>query len=525
MVQKLPLLFNTVKHLKPVQVLHQVKYRLRKTGNLSAYEKNLSFEKIRLLSFQSLPPVQHHYLGNNNFSFLNIQKSFEGEIDWNFQKYGKLWNYNLQYFNFLLQENLSIEEKENLLLSLYEWLNKGLLPLEPYPSSLRIVNMIRFYSRNEKISGEVLSYLHAELNFLSKRLEYHLLGNHLLENGFALIMGGAFFDKESWSETGRKIIEEELREQILSDGGHFELSPMYHQIIFFRLLELIDWYSSYEAKTPSFEEFLRKRAAIMFSWLSKTSFSNGNIPHFNDSTTGIAYPNEYLFSYAKQLEITASQDPLGNSGYRAFNIGNYEIRIDVAQIGPTYQPGHAHADTLSFVLNYKNTPLFVEQGTSTYNIGERRATERGTAAHNTVVVAGKNQSEVWSGFRVGKRAKTKVTVDNQTELRAEHDGYKGLGIVHRRIFKFHNKRISIQDQVEGSPEHLKEFHLHFAPSMKVEQKNGIIEFDFGQLKFTGAKGLRIENYEMALGYNLYEKAKKLIVCFNGSLATEILFKE
>src|SRR5690606_7451185 len=194
------------------------------------------------LSFKKLPPVLISYLAENEFEFLNLKVKFTSGIDWKYQENGKLWNYNLQYANYLLQENLAVNTKKELILSLYQKLDQGLLPLEPYPASLRIINSIRFISHNHLNEKTLNSFIHAEVDFLSNRPEYHLLGNHLLENGFALIMGGAFFSNEKWLAQGREILESELNEQILSDGAHFELSPMYHQIMFFRILELIDWY-------------------------------------------------------------------------------------------------------------------------------------------------------------------------------------------------------------------------------------------------------------------------------------------
>ena len=75
---------------------------------------------------------------------------------------------------------------------------------------------------------------------------YYKLGNYLLANSKALIFSGLFFkgkESELWLVKGEKILNTEYKEQILKDGGHFELSPMYHAIITHYLLycyELID---------------------------------------------------------------------------------------------------------------------------------------------------------------------------------------------------------------------------------------------------------------------------------------------
>ncbi len=46
--------------------------------------------------------------------------------------------------------------------------------------------------------------------------------------------------------------------------------------------------------------------------------------------------------------------------------------IDIGQIGPSYIPGHAHADTFNFVMHAKGQPLFVDPGTSTYETNALR---------------------------------------------------------------------------------------------------------------------------------------------------------
>lgn len=526
MVKKFKLLFNTVKYLKRTQVLHQLKYRIKKAGTLATYNKLYSAKDIAYLSFKKLPPVYDSYLGNDEFEFLNLKVKFKSDIDWNFLEHGKLWNYNLQYCNYLLQDGLSLDKKKELILSLYDWLDKGKLALEPYPASLRINNIIRLCSLERIKEDSILSFIHAELDFLSKRPEYHILGNHLLENAFALVMGGAFFSNNIWFKQGKNILNEQLNEQILSDGAHFELSPMYHQIIFFRLLELIDWYSVFKNREQYFEKSLIYKAEEMSSWLRNITFNNGSIPHFNDSAEGISYSSKWLFEYADDLGIKSSNVPLSSSGYRKVDRGSYECRIDFGQVGPSYQPGHAHADALSFILNLNDKPLFVEKGTSTYQIGEIRNTERSTSAHNTVVVNQENQTNVWSGFRVAKRAEIEITKDLESEIAAFHDGYKKYGIVHKRSFQFQEHSILIQDVLEGNSKVSKEFHLHLSPGLdcRLEGNNVVISQNV-YLIFDGAINTRIEDYDMANGYNKYISSKKVVVLFNEILNTQILFKQ
>lgn len=523
MLPKLELLFNTVRHLKPKQIQYQLKYRLQEPKSFSSYKEEVALEQVRFLSFMQMPPIYSSYIEENHFSFLNITHDFKSEIDWDYQEYGKLWNYNLQYANYLLQKDVTLEEKLRLLRSLYLELESGNLKLEPYPVSLRTINTIRLLSKEKIKDRYLLENLYAELNFLSQRPEYHLLGNHLLENAFALLMGGAFFSELKWIKQGQKIVQVELAEQILADGAHFELSPMYHQIILFRLLELYDWYSEWYEKESQFEAFLKDKAENMLSWIKNISFKDGSIPHFNDSTDGIAFPTRWLLEYGKSLELSIPNRVLSDSGYRCINMGEFELRIDLAQIGPTYQPGHAHADNLSFVLNYNNQPIIVDTGISTYEKNTRRHIERSTVSHNTVSINGGNSSQVWSGFRVGKRAKTQIIEDKHNFLEASHNGFKGKE--HIRCFQQKQSYLLINDLVKSADvEDSVEGHLHFHPDVQVNLLDTTIVIN-NQLKLVikGAKRIELEDYMYASGYNRLHASKKLIYGFDKEV--EIIIME
>ncbi|NUL58768.1 hypothetical protein GJ612_24855, partial [Escherichia coli] len=140
---------------------------------------------------------------------------------------------------------------------------------------------------------------------LSQMLEFHLFGNHLFANAKALIFAGVFFSgkqAEYYLELGLNILDKELNEQILSDGGHFERSPMYHNIILNDILDLCNLAQVYEIV------HLRKRLNIwtakiykMLEFSSAMSHPDGNISFFNDSTFGISPTHSQLMLYAKSL--------------------------------------------------------------------------------------------------------------------------------------------------------------------------------------------------------------------------------
>lgn len=527
MLAKGRLLFNTVRHLKAKQLFYQLLYRVKKPRSLAEYNGYDPGRPLNYLSFTEQPPVYRTAGNGNSFTFLNLQVDFGKAVNWSFMEHGRLWNYNLQYANYLLQEDVEVPIRTEWINSLYASLMDESLPPEPYPASLRSINTIRFLSFHKINDKGISEALHAELDFLNQRPEYHLLGNHLLENAFALMMGGAFFSKKRWVQEGLKILRAELKEQTLSDGAHFELSPMYHQIILFRLLELIDWYTKWEGREESFLKFLLEKATAMLTWLENISFANGDIPLLNDSAPGIAFDTPFLKQYAERLGLRKNENiKLEESGYRKFSTHKYECVVDVAEVGPSYQPGHAHADALSFILNSHNKPLITEWGTSTYQIGKRRSLERSTAAHNTLVIDGQDQSEVWGGFRVARRASVRILTDKEKELEAIHNGYHRQGYIHKRSFKFEELGFTITDTVEGDAAEGVDinvyFHIHPDRVVKLDEQKVWLDNEIF-LEFTGSSDISLHKYNMADGFNQYKAGVTVKVKIQSLLTTNIRF--
>ena len=507
-------ILRTISHLKPIQVAYQLKYRLISPKPLAAYK--LSHSTFKLLSFFDTPNLKIAEVNGKafKFRFLNLSYTFEESIDWNYQAYGKLWNYNLQYMDWLKQETLPSEKKNFLAVDLYSKLWEGYLPLEPYPASLRIMNGIRYLSTSIEASHDLAIFIKAEVNFLTNRLEYHLLANHLLENAFAIYMAGCFFQDSNWLQLGDRLLRDELDEQILKDGAHYELSPMYHQIIFFRVLELM----AYENRESEFYSYVEEKAYKMLSWLKAITFRNGSIPHFNDSTDGIALTSLQLYKIAEDLGLEVKESfGLKESGYRKFVNDKFELIVDVHGISPAYQPGHAHADTFSFCLNFEDEPIIVDTGISTYNICSDRADERGTSAHNTVVINNSNSAEVWSGFRVGKRIETKLNVDKEKLLFASHKGYLNFGVEIKRKFDFSDYLIEISDSLSDKQDqaYLAESILHLHPSVEISSvlKSSIILNRNLEIMFKGQLGFQIEDSAYCIGFNKRAISKKIRIKF------------
>ena len=526
-MKKFYLLINTVRHLKPIQIHYRIKYFVRNrlgggkwnTKSIDKYKK-----KSSSLQFQEFIKNRTSFQPEQSFEFLNLRHSFECKIDWNFSEYGRLWTYNLNYFEFLHQEQISAKDGLELIDDFIKTIENNYTGLEPYPLSLRIINWIKFLAIHNILDSKYDNVLWLQLKILSKNKEYHLLGNHLLENGFALLFGAYFFHDSDLYKQAYTILRRELEEQILNDGTHFELSPMYHQIILYRLLDCINLISNNEWIADGLLSFMKEKAEKMTGWLSTISFSNGDIPFLNDASGDIAPSTSDLLAYAERLKIQSSILPLNESGYRKFKNNRIEAVLDVGAIGPTYQPGHAHADTFNIVLNVHAKPILVDTGCSTYEAGRIRDYERGTRAHNTVVLNNLNSSEVWASHRVGKRANVKILKDTPSQVKATHSGYRSLGITHERCVEIKNENIiRITDRLLSSPKSSGTAYFHLDNQIKdISIENDSIDLKGCKIIFHGAVNIEVQEYSQALGFNLRKQAKCIQISFNSELITELI---
>jgi len=220
-------------------------------------------------------------------------------------------------------------------------------------------------------------------------------------------------------------------------------------------------------------------------WLKTMIYNNEELSHFNDCANGIAPKYSELKHYANQLGLDLGIQKISNlnyhteSGFIIFENTNYHLIADVGHIGPDYLPGHAHADTLSFELAINGERTIVNSGTSVYGISLERLRQRGTAANSTIEIDGENSSEVWSGFRVARRAipfNVEISYNalqhNTIGFKASHDGYQRLNNTpsHTRSWFFNENEWIIEDEISGKNNNIiSRYYLH--PDLQVEDNN------------------------------------------------------
>jgi uncharacterized heparinase superfamily protein len=462
-------------------------------------------------------------IADGRFNFLNQTMLFKGEIEWHSDQVSQLWRYHLHYFDYvqpLLIQNACLPTSRAAqvfqdLATSWIYSNRKLRGdgWHPYTISLRVVNWFHALSGlplAPDFRETLLESLYGQVRFLFSDLELDVRGNHLLENLRALIWAGVAYEGKEpakWLDRGLSLLESETTEQILPDGGHFERSPSYQLIVLKNYLEIGLWLRRNRHEVPAWlDEAIRRMSNYLVAILPP----DGKLPLLKDTTYDTT-PNVqdvlaavalYLNHSAFKLTEVLGLYPLllfGMEGFQRFSAwpeisiiqatstvalqesGYYVIRsngdyliVDAGKVCPDYLPAHAHADLFTYEFHVAGKRIVVDSGVFEYQQGAWRDYFRSTSAHNTVDVSGQNQSEVWSSFRVARRAAFKVTFwkefSDHVILQASHDGYMRFqpSVVHRRTILWHTTGfLVVFDELLGRGDITARNYVHLHPDVSV----------------------------------------------------------
>ena len=504
---RLALLLRTLRYQKPRQLWGRLKREFR--------NRCRKFIRPGLPGGKSVMPRKLYlwkgegwgdaFPEGGRFRLLNLDRVYPSGVEWGDSHHGPLWHYTLNAFDwavFPLEKSLEALAYMDAFL---KDLPNNPVGMDPWPTSRRIQNWIRVLNREEvplRDRNRLAGALDAQARVVSRNLETHLLGNHLLENGLALMWAGYWLNNRRFLARSLRVLSAQLKKQILRDGGHEERSPMYHC----RLLEgLIS--SLYMVRNnpeiyrkSTFESVLAPAVEAMMGWTRAISFSDGSLPQVNDSAPGGAPSPAALEIRVHELGVPVRTPGLGESGYRRLVNHGLELLADVGPMGPDHNPGHGHCDALSFILHVNGHPLLVDTGTSSYDEPEVRFAERSTRAHNTVMVDGREQSEIWGKFRVGRRARIRDLSTGENYVEATHTGYDIMGIRHCRRLELYPNELRILDRVQGSPSRPCEANFHFHPRVPVNVTPESASWPGGRMTWGEGIGTAVE-CPVSAGFN------------------------
>jgi uncharacterized heparinase superfamily protein len=484
-VKRLLLYANTLRHLRLVQWLYMPLRRVQARLPLTSRQPGA----VRLTPAPALAAAAARLgvddgerVAGRAQAVLRREFTFLGRterlpvIEWDLRHVSHLWSYNLHYFDYaqdlawaqrLTGDARTADAFVELALS---WV-AGTQPgrgdgWEPYAVSLRLVNWIKACL----LLGDVIptaarrkleTSMALQAAWLERRLERHIQANHLQKNFHALAVAGLCLEGSAaarWRRTGLRGSWAAVREQVLADGGHYERSPMYHAVALQDFLELMALAAAAGERVP---EDVGARVGSMVDALGVLSRPAGSLHLFNDAAHGIAPSRAHLDRLAQAVlgRRVAAPDgavALPESGYYGYidGVRRERLLVDCGEPGPRHQPGHAHCGLLGFELDVAGRPLVVDAGVHGYDGDPFREYVRSTRAHNTVMIGGREQSEVWGTFRMARRARVLGagirTTAAGTVIKGRYRPYHARRSVHARRIEAGAGRWRITDRVEGA---------------------------------------------------------------------------
>lgn len=488
-LEKGKLLFYTVKNLKLVQIKGQFRKRFAKKRTHKKYIPAGRPADVHIVISEL--DEDENYLGR-----FDIEALMRNEIlllhekhglnkHWEVDTASHLWNYNLHYLEFAIplstkyKQTGEVQYREKCLAFINSWIkasDQSKDAYEPYTISLRIVNiLIALELLGEKDTEAIYCSLFEQYHYLRGHLETALLANHYLENLKTLVLGSVLFQDMKAYRRYYHLFLEQIEEQILPDGLHFERSLMYHKIILEDVLRVYTVLMS--AGLTEDAKKLRPVVKAMATAMKSLEQGFDRTPLFNDSGDNVSRQFSRLLKAAERVcgQIhTGTEFPIG--GYYRFDHRNCAVLFDCGDIGPSYMGGHAHNDCLSFELAVDGKMLLVNSGTGQYQ-GEDRAFFRSTAAHNTMMIDDREQSELWGEHRVGRRLGQIEARREDAVLTGCFQSYKGDRFCRR--LQWMGNVLNISDEVKSKGNHIVRCFFHLNPEYYYERKKKVISINGG----------------------------------------------
>jgi len=375
--------------------------------------------------------------------------------------------------------------------------------------------------------------------------------NHLIGEAAGLFVAALTWPHWSrgreWIGQSKRILEREALSQNAPDGVNREQAVWYQQFV---LEMLVVSLLAGKANGEWFSADFESRVEAMMDFIASVMDAGGNVPMIGDADDGIVMnlgleedPYRPMLGVGALLfrrgDFKLKAGPLpercrwlfvgsggGENGASAgalydsidtektrlplrqtFPEGGYfvlgcdfdtpnEVRVvaDAGPLGYRSIAAHGHADALAFTLSAGGEEFLIDPGTYAYHTQERwRQYFRGTSAHNTVRIDGRDQSEQGGNFMWLAKARSACSLwlssAEKDTWEGWHDGYTRLEdpVKHRRMIELDKKarRLLVEDTLEMAGEHQVEIFFHCHERCQVDAIAG------GYVISRGARSVRL----------------------------------
>ncbi|HEU4804500.1 MAG TPA: heparinase II/III family protein [Nitrobacter sp.] len=287
--------------------------------------------------------------------------------------------------------------------------------------------------------------------------------------------------------TATRKLSDELRRQILPDGGHVSRNP---GALIELLIDLLPLRQTFAARNIAPPPALLNAIDRMMPMLRFFRHGDGSFALFNGMSSTPSDLLATLLAYDDTRGIPMANMP--HSGYQRLDAGATTLIVDTGPPPPSNLSEEAHAGCLAFELSSGPNRIVINCGTPSTGRDNWRNFARSTPAHSTLschatsscqFVEQSAMKRLLQGAPIvsgpAKVESSRETVDETERLTASHDGYLArFGLIHRRVLTVTHdgSRLEGEDTLAPTPggrmkggqiDYALRFHLH--PSVKASR--------------------------------------------------------
>lgn len=486
------------------------------------------------------------YFKTYNFYEPNRPNPYDVKLPWELGR--------LSFVTQLLQ-NLAIEEnkdfKNKAVSIIRNWSQQNPLahsvnwyPMEVAMRSVVLVLITEMLTAMDMWDAVVDADLLVELarhgEFIWRTLEYtDVRGNHYAAEVVSLLLIGLSIDSQytrakKWTSFAKKNIEQEINEQFLVDGVHFEKSVPYHRLVLeLFMLAAIALRRRGEELSKESQDRLRAAAEYLLMVRQPDGLSpvigdndDGHILcwdflplrnhqavldvvacHFHDESLRVCKDTSLAAFWLFGEEANKQWQKMSNasSKHKYFEVGGMVVSktnlnylcYDVGEVGTRGRGGHGHNDLFSFDLLINGDPIFCDSGCSVYTGDfQLRNRYRSTSSHNCLQVDGKEMAIMRGMWQISDSGRPKKVsarqIDHITTIDGIHAGYHRLkdAVTHRRRFQFDSRNgfCECTDFIDCLKSHIVTRYFHFSPGILP-----IVQGNQAVIKTPNARGVLVWN--------------------------------
>ena len=296
----------------------------------------------------------------------------------------------------------------------------------------------RFYRRFIRSLSRQVRYLRQTLNETRDGLPR--LQAVIALNYAALCLQG----QSGYLRANVRRLVDELRKQILPDGGHVTRNPGALIELLADLLPLRQLYSARQLQPP---QGLNNAIDRIMPMLRFFRHGDGNFAQFNGMGPTPVDLLATVLAYDDARGTPVSNAP--HSGYQRIDAGQTALLMDTGRAPPVILSQEAHAGCLSFELSWKQHRLVINCGLPAVNKENWRQVARATPAHSTVTLNDTSSCHFLESATARRLLGGTVIVSGPhdiriereslpagTIVRASHDGYaKNYDVIHTRAIR------------------------------------------------------------------------------------------